>query len=151
MLSTSLKIFIVLFLFLQPNLFAQEFNVSVNETTVADNERFQVSFVFSGKSISNLKNFLAPSFTNFLVLSGPNQSTSIQIINGAQTASLTYSYILQPERVGTFSIGKASIQQDGQTFETKPLQMEVVKGSTKPKQNNTQQNISNEEIEKIYI
>ena len=152
MLSTSLKIFIVLFLFLQPILFAQEFNVSVNETTVADNERFQVSFVFSGKSINNLKNFKAPSFSNFLVLSGPNQSTSIQIINGAQTASLTYSYILQPERVGTFSIGKASIQQDGQTFETKPLQMEVVKGSAKPKQNNTEQNISNEEIAKnLYI
>jgi len=147
-----LKILFVIILFLQPILFAQEFNVSVNETTVADNERFQVSFVFSGKSINNLKNFKAPSFSNFLVLSGPNQSTSIQIINGAQTASLTYSYILQPERVGTFSISKASIQQDGQTFETKPLQMEIVKGSAKPKQNNTEQNISNEEIAKnLYI
>lgn len=152
MLSTSLKIFIVLFLFLQPILFAQEFNVSVNETTVADNERFQVSFVFSGKSINNLKNFKAPSFSNFLLLSGPNQSTSIQIINGAQTASLTYSYILQPEKVGTYSIGKASIEQDGQIFETKPLKMQVVKGSAKPKQNNTEQNISNEEIAKnLYI
>jgi len=148
----SLKIFIALFLFLQPIQFAQEFTASVNETTVADNERFQVSFVFSGKSINNLMNFKPPSFSNFLVLSGPNQSTSIQIINGVKTASLTYSYILQPEKVGTYSIGKASIKQDGQTFETKPLKMQVVKGSAKPKQKNTEQTISNEEIAKnLYI
>jgi len=148
----SLKIFITLFLFLNPIQFAQEFTASVNETTIADNERFQVSFSFFGKSINNLKNFKPPSFSNFLVLSGPNQSTSIQIINGVQTASLTYLYILQPEKVGTYSIGKASIEQAGQTFETKPLKMQVVKGSAKPKQKNTEQTISNEEIAKnLYI
>lgn len=145
------KIFAIIF-FLPVFLFAQEFNASVNETTVADNERFQVSFVFSGKSISNLKNFKPPSFANFIVLSGPNQSTSIQIINGVQTASLTYLYIVQPEKVGTYSIGKATIEQDGQTYKSKPLKMQVVKGSAKPKQNNTEQTISNEEIAKnLYI
>ncbi len=148
----SLKILIVLFLFLQPVLLAQEFFASVNETTVANNERFQVSFVFSGDNINNLKKFKPPSFSNFLVLSGPNQSTSIQIINGIKTASLTYSYILQPEKIGTYSIGKASIEQNGQSFETKPLKMQVVKGSAKPKQKNTEQTISNEEISKnLYI
>jgi len=30
-------------------LFAQDFIASVRETTVADNERFEVSFTFSGK------------------------------------------------------------------------------------------------------
>ncbi len=133
-------------------LFAQKFTASVNETTVADNERFQVSFIFSGKSINDLKNFKPPSFSNFLILSGPNQSTSIQIINGVQTASLTHLYILQPEKVGTYSIGKASIEQDGQTFETKLLKMQIVKGGAKPKQNITNETISNEEIAKnLYI
>lgn len=141
------KIFAIIFI-LPAFLFAQEFNVTVNEITVANNERFQVSFVFSGKNINNLKNFKPPSFSNFLVLSGPNQSTSIQIINGVQTASLTYSYIVQPEKIGTYSIGKASIEQDGQTFETKPLKMQVVRGSAKPKQNKTEQTISHKEIAK---
>ncbi len=138
--------------FIPAFLVAQEFNVSVNETTVADNERFQVSFIFSGKSINNLKNFKAPAFTNFLVLSGPNQSTSIQIINGLQTASLTYSYVLQPEKTGVFTVGKASIEQEAQVFETKPLQLEVVKGRAKPKNKNDEQTVSNEEIaENLYI
>ncbi|MEE9448944.1 MAG: BatD family protein, partial [Ignavibacteriaceae bacterium] len=145
------KIFAIIF-FLPVFLFAQKFTASVNETTVADNERFQVSFIFSGKSINDLKNFKPPSFSNFLILSGPNQSTSIQIINGVQTASLTHLYILQPEKVGTYSIGKASIEQDGQTFETKLLKMQIVKGGAKPKQNITNKTISNEEIAKnLYI
>lgn len=148
----SLKIFIVLFFSVQTVILSQEFTASVNETNVANNERFQVSFVFSGDNINNLKKFKPPSFSNFLVLSGPNQSTSIQIINGVKTASLTYSYILQPEKIGTYSIGKASIEQNGQSFETKPLKMQVVKGSAKPKQKNTEQTISNEEISKnLYI
>jgi len=152
MKKTSLKIFIFLFLSVPIVILSQEFNATVNETTVANNERFQVSFVFSGDNINNLKNFKPPSFSNFLVLSGPNQSTSIQIINGVKTASLTYSYILQSEIVGTYSIGKASIEQNGQYFKTKPVKMQIVKGSAKPKQKNTDQTISNEEIaENLYI
>ncbi len=93
--------FCFVILFQQINI-AQEFTASVNETTVADNERFQVSFTFSGSSINNLSKFSPPSFENFLILSGPNQSTSIQIINGAQSASLTYTYVVQPKESRKF-------------------------------------------------
>jgi len=132
---------------------AQEFTASVNETTVADNERFQVSFTFSGKSINNLSKFTPPAFENFMLLSGPNQSTSIQIINGAQSASLSYNYVIQPKGVGSFTIGSASIVQEGNTYKSEPIKITVVKGADKPKQqqkDDTQ--ISTEEIAKnLYI
>jgi len=134
--------------------FAQEFTASVKETTVADNERFQVSFTFSGKSINNLSKFTPPSFENFLILSGPNQSTSIQIINGAQSASLTYNYVVQAKSVGTFMIGSASIEQDGNTYKSEPIKITVVKGSDKPKQQQRQDDsqISVDEIARnLYI
>jgi hypothetical protein len=132
--------------------FAQEFTASVNQTTVADNERFQVSFTFSGSSINNLSKFTPPAFENFLILSGPNQSTSIQIINGAQSASLSYNYILQPKSLGTFTIGSASIQQEGNTFKSDPINITVVKGADKPKQQKGDDQISQEEIAKnLYI
>lgn len=140
-------------LFTQQLIIAQGFTASVKETTVADNERFQVSFTFSGKSINNLSKFAPPSFENFMILSGPNQSTSIQIINGAQSASLTYNYVVQPKGVGTFAIGSGSIEQEGNTFKTEPIKITVVKGADKPKQqqkDDTQ--ISAEEIAKnLYI
>ena len=140
-----------IFLILQTN-FAQEFSASVNETTVGDNDRFQVSFTFSGSSINNLSKFIPPSFEHFLILSGPNQSTSIQIINGAQSASLTYNYLIQPKSIGTFTIGSASIEQEGNTYKTEPIKMTVVKGADKPKQQKDDNQISREEIEKnLYI
>lgn len=141
------RIFVYILIFTSC-IIAQDFTASVNETTVADNERFQVSFTFSGKSINDLTNFKPPKFSNFLVLSGPNQSSSIQIVNGAQTASLTYSYYIQAKGVGSFSIGVASIEQDGNSYKTKPLKISVVKGTAKQKQQKTESEISYEEIAK---
>jgi len=138
-------------LFQQINV-AQEFTASVNETTVADNERFQVSFTFSGSSINNLSKFSPPTFETFIILSGPNQSTSIQIINGAQSASLTYNYVVQPKGVGTFAIGSASITQEGNTYQTETIKITVVNGADKMKQQKNDDQISESEIAKnLYI
>jgi hypothetical protein len=139
------------FLFQQINI-AQDFTASVNETTIADNERFQVSFTFSGSSINNLSKFSPPTFENFIILSGPNQSTSIQIINGAQSASLTYNYVVQPKGVGTFTIGSASITQEANTYKTESIKITVVKGADKPKQQKNDDQISESEIAKnLYV
>ncbi|MGE5682459.1 MAG: BatD family protein, partial [Bacillota bacterium] len=74
------------------NLNAQSFSASVNSTTVGVNEPFQVSFQFNGDDVSSIRNFKAPDFKGFRVLSGPNQSQSVQIINGSMSASLSFSY-----------------------------------------------------------
>jgi len=142
------KLLIILFLFLPLHIFAQNFVSSVNETTVADNQHFEVSFTFSGKNINGVRNFKPPKFRNFLVLSGPNQSTSIQIINGIQSASLSYNYIIQAKRIGTFSIGATSIEYNGEAFKTKPIEITIVKGSSKPKRQQQDAGISDEEIAK---
>ncbi len=147
-----IKILITYLFLLSSFIFAQEFTASVNETTVADNERFQVSFTFSGSSINNLSKFTPPSFENFLILSGPNQSTSIQIINGAQSASLTYTYLVQPKGIGTFTIGSAGISQAGNTYKSETIKITVVKGADKPKQQKDDNQISEAEIAKnLYI
>jgi len=141
--------FLLIFVFLftiQPA--AQNFTASVDETTVSDNQRFQVSFTYSGKDINSLKNFKPASFNNFLVFSGPNQSTSIQIINGVQSGSLSYNYIIAPKSVGTFTIGPASIESGDKKYESKPIKITVVKGTAKPKDKQEDGEVSNEEIAK---
>jgi len=142
-----LSAFNFLVVFQQIN-FAQQFSASVDETTVSDNNPFQISFTFSGSSINNLSKFSPPSFENFMILSGPNQSTSIQIINGAQSASLTYSFVIQAKSVGTFSIGSASIEQNGTTYKSEPIKISVVKGNAQPQPKNNDSQISNDEIAK---
>lgn len=134
-------------LYISPYLWAQSFVASVSENQVSESDRFEVTFTFEGKNINALKNFSAPSFKDFRVLSGPNQSTSMQIINGVSSSSLALSYILMPTGIGTFTIGSASIQSEGQTYTTEPLKITVVKGAPKSKDDKGT-SVSNEEIAK---
>jgi len=126
---------------------AQSFIATVDNNKVSENDRFQVSFTFEGKNINALKNFSAPSFKDFRVLSGPNQSTSMQIINGVSSSSFSLSYILMPNTTGVFTIGSASIQYEGKNYSSDPIKITVVKGSPKSKDDKGT-TISNEEIAK---
>lgn len=142
------KIFILIFLLIKlQNLYSQTFTASVDRNPVAENERFEVSFTFEGSDINSIRNFNPPSFQNFRILGGPNQSTSMQIINGAVSASRTFSYILLPSSTGTFTIGSATIEFKGQTLKTEPIKITVVKGSQKPKDEQTA-TVSESEIAK---
>ncbi len=127
---------------------AQTFTATVDETTVGDNQQFQIFFTLSGQNLKGVRNLKPPSFSDFMALSGPSQSTNIQFINGVQSASYSYSYILRAKRIGVFTIGKASIEFNGKLYETEPIKITVVKGSSLPKQKKKDGEISNEEIAK---
>ncbi len=114
---------------------SQTFTASVENATVGVNDQFQVSFTFSGQDINGIKGFTPPDFKSFMVLSGPNQSTNMQFINGAASASITYSYYIQPRNIGKFTIGNATINYNGKTLNTEPLTITVEKGSQKPQAN----------------
>ena len=118
------------------------------------NDKFQVSFTFEGQDINSIKSFVPPDLNkDFLVLSGPNQSTSMQIINGAVSASISYSYYLQPRNLGKYSIGSAKILYKDQEYKSEPIKIEVVAGAPKPKQNEqANDNVSEKEIaENLFI
>lgn len=100
------------------------FTASVSKNEVAAGERFQVTFQLNTSG----SGFTAPSFDKFSVLSGPNQSTSMQWINGAMSSSISYSFILAAPQEGEFTIGPASIKADGKIYSTEPVKIKVVKG-----------------------
>jgi hypothetical protein len=109
-----------------------EFSASVDKNRVSTSEQFQITFTLNGTSGG--KNFRPPSFNDFLVLSGPNQSTSMQFINGSMSSSVSYSFILQPRTEGKFTIGSATIEYDGKQLKTQPIPIEVTKGSARANQ-----------------
>lgn len=136
---------LILFVLLTVEIFSQKFFATVNENKIADTDRLQVTFTFEGKDVNKLKNFKPPAFKDFRIFSGPNQSTSMKIINGVVSGSLSYSYILLPNATGNYTIGSATIEYDGENFQTEPITVSVVKGTAKPKEEN-QQSIPNAEI-----
>lgn len=107
------------------DLFAQKFTAVVNKSKVGVGEVFQLDFALNASG----KNFTAPSFADFNVYSGPNQSTSMQIVNGSMSQSITLSYYLSAKKEGTFTILAASIAVGGNTLQSNPVTIEVGKGA----------------------
>ena len=115
---------------LTTEVFAQKFSASVNKNKVATSEIFQLDFTIN----ANGKNFTPPSLNDFNIYSGPNQSSSVQIINGNMSQSITLSYYLSAKKEGTFTIGPASIIVGGNTLHSNSITIEVSKGN--PQQQN---------------
>lgn len=145
MLKKFVILLIICFGFLSP-IAAQQFTASTDYSKVGVNDRFQVSYTLSGADNSNITNFKQPAFNGFKILSGPNQSSSIQIINGKMSASYSFSFILVPTAVGKYKIGSASITQSGKSFKSNELSIEVVQGQSQRSSNSG--NNSSDDIDK---
>lgn len=106
-------------------LFAQQdptFKMNVSSDSVLLGNQIQVEFIIeNGKS----KRFEPPRFDGFELVSGPNQSSSIQIINGDMKQKAVYSYILEPKNVGKISISAASIMIDDKEYLSNSITINV--------------------------
>ncbi|MCE1188614.1 MAG: BatD family protein [Ignavibacteria bacterium] len=135
------------------NIFGQKFTASVSKNPVAVGEVFELTLTFAGSDINGITSFQAPSMTGFIVASGPNQSSSVQIINGAMSANRSFIYELQAKEKGKFTIGAASVIFKGTTVKSQPIVVEIVVGQ--PKQNKQGQgdaDVSNSELaDRVFI
>lgn len=108
-------------------------------------KRVQVGVAFEYAVIItvNATNFVPPNLKDFDIVSGPNQSSSVQYVNGSMSQQLSISYGLVAKREGKFTIGAASIMAGGQKLETSPITIEAVKGSAAASNNQTETQYSN--------
>lgn len=128
--------------------FGQEFKASVDRLNIGQNQRFQVDFTFAGGDINDVKNFKAPDFKGFRVLSGPNRSSSVQIVNGRMSSSLVLSYILQGSDLGSFIIGPASVTYGSKTYTSNALSIKIVSPASSPRGSSASGGVSNDELAK---
>lgn len=105
------------------------FTVYADAKEVLLNSYFELTFTLKNGEGSA---FTPPDFRDFKVLSGPSQGFQTSIINGRMSQQTSISYRLQARRTGTLTIGRASIQTNGQTLRTDPLQLRVVEGQADP-------------------
>lgn len=121
--------FIITFLALQ-FIYAQqvEFTAEVSKTQLGANERLRIEFTMN----RNGDNFTPPNFQGFTVVMGPSQSISNSWINGVRTFSQSYIYILQPTSKGKHTIGAATVDIEGRTYRTKPIEITVTGEVQKP-------------------
>ncbi len=113
---------------------SQTFTAAVDRNPVSTGDHFTLEFTMTGSGTGGGKNLKLPDLGKFMTLSGPNQSTSMQIVNGNVSSTVSYSYVMQPREAGKFTIGPASIDVNGKTLHTQPIELTVVKGTAAPKQ-----------------
>ena len=114
-----------------------KFEASVDRTTVGQGEQFNFVLTLEGQFAGGGKNLQLPDLSKFHIMAGPNQSTSMQIINGSVSSTVSYAYVLQPKDMGSFTIGSASIEAGGAVLKSAPVTIQVVKAA--PRQNRQQQ------------
>lgn len=119
-----------------------EFNAKVSKKTLGINERLRVDFEMNKDG----DNFNPPSFSNFRVIGGPNQAISNSYINGKRSFSKTYSYFLSPQATGTFTIGQATIEIDGEIYKSPPVSIKVTSAVDTPTDGNNAEYVASEKV-----
>lgn len=111
------------------------FTTKLSASKVGVDDNFTVTY-----STNKDGDFIAPNFKNFDVINGPSRghSSSISVINGKMTQSVTisYSYTLSPKKVGQFNVPGAKIKIGNATYQSKPVKVTVVKESQIRKRRN---------------
>lgn len=105
--------------------FAQDatFSVTVSSDSVLLGNYIQVSFLLEH---ANAQHFDPPTFEGFDVISGPNTSSSMSIVNGVMSQSLSYTYYVQPRDIGNYYVTPASITTEKKVLETAPIEIMVL-------------------------
>ncbi len=111
----------------------EQVSFSLNAPMIASvGEAFRVEFELNAKPDSD--SFVPPAFENFDVLAGPSvsQGSSVQIINGEMTKSVSYAitYVLLPQKAGTFAIAPATIAVKKKRYTTQRTAIEVRDGAS---------------------
>jgi len=120
----------VFFLMLLPLSFWAQNKVSfeafANAKEVPQNGYFDVTFTLKN---ANGTDFSPPSFEKFNVLSGPSSSNSMQIINGKVTREMSWTYTLQPKKLGVLRVEAATVKVNGKKLKSYSLRIKSVAGN----------------------
>lgn len=92
----------------------QSFEVSVSSDSILFGNYIELKF--TAENIDG--KFEAPLLDDFKIISGPNQSSSVQIINSSTTSMRTWSYYIEPRIEGEIIIPPAYLITDEKTHET---------------------------------
>ena len=99
--------------------------LSQNEVTL--NQQFVLNVEISGTQQLDQDPVL-PDLSAFAAFLGSGTSTSMQIVNGRTSISLTVQYRFQATAEGTFEIGPVTLRAGGLDLRTEPLTIRIVDG-----------------------
>jgi hypothetical protein len=129
-MSAALWMSLVLALALKVEAAQVRFEASVDRTRSGQAD--PILFTLSIISDENLSHVPAPQLDlrDFYV-EGPSISTRVEMVNFRTTFTRELSYVLTARRTGKLRLGPASIELDGQTYQTRAIDLEISAGSAR--------------------
>lgn len=114
-------------------------NANANKIGLSD----QLTVTYTVQDVENLQS-ITPSFKEFKVLGGPfqSQSSNTQVIGNrmVQSSSVSLTFILQAKHTGKLKIpGAIAKDASGHSYQSNPIEVDVVPGSLAAKQPARQQ------------
>ena len=126
-----LYVSIILFIFaLSANAAKYELTASVDRNICNVGERISYIVSISGKS--SLPDIKPPNFTGFKLVSGPNTSTSLEMVNGRVSRESTSEYILRASKPGNFVIKPATAKKSRKVYKSESVTVEVLPTGQSP-------------------
>lgn len=119
-----------------------QFEAKVSKKKLGVNERLRVDFEMNEDG----DNFKPPSFQDFTIVGGPNQSVSNVWVNGKRSFSKTYSYFLAPKERGQLTIGQAEVTIEGEVYKTVPVNVEVTAAVDTPTDGDNTELVASENL-----
>ncbi len=102
------------------------FTAQVDKTTLSSDDTLVLTLAVEGE-LTQLPQPQLPILEGFAVV-GSSRSTQFSMVNGVTSMRGEFVYRLQPTAVGSHTIGAATVQIDGVTYQTDPITVEVVAG-----------------------
>lgn len=143
MKQTLVYLCIALSFFTQAILSQATFTASLSKNKLGVNQRVKIIFSINKQGADN---FSPPSFKNFKVIAGPSQSINQSWINGKVTFSQSYTYMLQPKNMGTFTLPGATIELNGKKLTSNTLKVTVSEAVEIPQDPNDPQYIASQNV-----
>jgi hypothetical protein len=105
------------------------FEATVARTRISAGQSIQMNLTFN--NTQNIPALDLPQLDGFTSrYAGP--SSSMSIINGAVSSSITHMYILQSLKAGKFTLGPFEFEHNGDTYSSNRITIEVSAGAAQP-------------------
>src|SRR5687768_18512792 len=101
--------------------YAQEFRFTSHSSSnvIAMDEMVRVQFLLENPV--NFSGQITPVFKGFTLIQGPEVMQSTSYVNGKVSNYLAFSYVLQPQAPGHYTIPGATARVDGRLVRSNPI------------------------------
>ena len=105
-----------------------KFTAKISPATIGKDETAELKLLV--ENAGNVQNITPPALDKFIIVSGPNQQSGMESINGNTTQYTGITFILKPKAKGDFTIGPANASADGKILKSNAVKIKVVNEPT---------------------